>query len=219
LSHDHLIPPGVGEHDAALLRRAYALRSQADGEQLYHEWAATYDHTMVDGLGYLSPSLLTAQFARLVDWRDRPIIDLGCGTGLVGAELRGHGFDAVDGLDLSEPMMTHARNRGVYGSLITADLNQPIPIADGAYAAAICNGTFTSGHVGAGCLDEVLRIIEPNGVLSCAVHHSVWDALGFSTRFGELAAEGRLDVVEIIESPYYASSPADDGRLCVLRRR
>ncbi len=218
VSHDDIIPPGVDERDAALLRRAYALQSRTDGERLYRDWAATYDRTMVEGLGYVSPMLLVAQFARAVDWRDSPIIDLGCGTGLVGAELRRHGFCAIDGLDVSEPMMAEARQRGVYHTLMSADLTQPIPIADASYAAAVCNGTFTSGHVGASCLDEVVRIIAPGGLLSCAVHHSVWDSQGFATKFEELAATGRLVAVEIVESPYYASSPATDGRLCLYRR-
>ncbi len=216
MGHDELIPPGVAEHDAALLRRAYALTSQDEGAQLYREWAETYDRTMLDGLGYVSPRHLTALFARHVSWRDRPILDLGCGTGLVGAALTDWGFNIVDGLDLSVDMMAVAERRGRYRHLIAADLNDPLPIATGRYGATICNGTFTSGHVGAGCLAEVARVIEPGGLLVCAVHHSVWEPLGFSTEFARLAAAGAIVEVEIVESAYYQSSTATDGRLCVF---
>ena len=216
---DELVPPGVDERDAALLRRAYAIQDQDEGGLLYRDWASTYDRTMIDGLGYLSPMALAAQFERVVQWRDRSIIDLGCGTGLVGAELHRRRFTAIDGLDLSEPMTTEARRRvGVYSEFIIADLNQPLPIADGTYAAAICNGTFTSGHVGAACLDEILRVIEPGGFLSCAVHHSVWDSLGFATAFERLETAGRINPIEIVESPYYRTSSSNDGRLCLFRR-
>jgi predicted TPR repeat methyltransferase len=218
MSHDELIPPNVGENEAALLKRAYALTTQAEGAQLYREWAATYDRTMVDGLGYLSPAVLADLFARCVRWRDQTVLDLGCGTGLVGAELVRHGFTDFDGLDLSTEMMTEAERRGIYGEFIVADLTQPLPLPSGRYGAAICNGTFTSGHVDASCLDEVVRIIAPGGFLACAVHHSVWDALGFSAAFHRLAASRTLDVVEIVESAYYQSSTTTDGRLCVFRK-
>jgi SAM-dependent methyltransferase len=95
MSHHELIPPNVGEHEAALLRRAYALSTQAEGAQLYSEWASTYDRTMVDGLGYTSPGLLTDLFARCVAWRDQRVLDLGCGTGLVGAQLVRHGYSGL----------------------------------------------------------------------------------------------------------------------------
>jgi predicted TPR repeat methyltransferase len=216
MSHDELIPLNVGEPEAALLRRAYALSTRAEGEQLYREWATTYDRTMVDGLGYISPALLADLFARNVEWRDDRVLDLGCGTGLVGAELAIQGFATFDGLDLSTDMMAEAERRGIYDQFIAADLTARLPIETGSYSAAICNGTFTSGHVDASCLDEVLRIIRPGGVFACAVHHSVWDALGFAVAFDRLTSAGALEVVEIVESAYYRSSAATDGRLCVF---
>lgn len=218
MSHDHLLPPGVDAADADLLRRAYALETQDQGQVLYQEWAATYDRTMLDGLGYVSPRLLAERFAAAVPWRDRPVLDLGCGTGLVGVELGDHGFERIDGFDLSEPMMEQAGARGIYGHLLVGDLNQPLTIPDGAYGAAICNGTFTSGHVGAGCLDEILRIIEPGGVFACAIHHAVWRDLGFEAAFERLVGNGAMQIVEIVESVYYESSEATDGRLCIVRR-
>jgi predicted TPR repeat methyltransferase len=219
VAHDELIPPNVDERDAELLRRAYALSSPAEGADLYREWAATYDRTMVDGLGYISPGALVDLFARRTPWRDASIVDLGCGTGLVGAELVRHGFASFDGLDLSVDMMGEAGRRGIYRDFIVADLTATLPITDGRYRAAICNGTFTSGHVDATCLDEVLRIIEPGGMLACAVHHSVWHDLGFADTFDRLATEGLIEQIEIVEAAYYRSSPSTDGRLCLFRKR
>jgi ubiquinone/menaquinone biosynthesis C-methylase UbiE len=99
-----------------------------------------------------------------------------------------------------------------------ADLTAVLPIDDSSYRAAVCNGTFTSGHVDAGCLGEVLRIVEPGGVLACAVHHSVWHDLGFADAFDRLTSAGQIEPIEIVESAYYRSSPSTDGRLCVFRK-
>ncbi len=212
-----MIPPNVGERDAELLRRAYELTDMAESAQLYTEWAETYDQTMVDGLGYLSPKHLGDLLARVVDWRDRPVADLGCGTGLVAVGLADHGFSVFDGIDLSLAMTEVASRRGIYRQFIAADLTATLPIADGTYGAAICNGTFTSGHVGAESLAEIVRIIEPGGVLCCAVHHAVWDELGFATTFAEMLANGTLAEIGVERVAFYATS-TDDGRHCAFRK-
>jgi SAM-dependent methyltransferase len=219
MAHDELIPPNVDERDATLLRRAYALSSQEDGEALYREWASSYDRTMVDGLGYIAPGLLCDAFARNVTWRDGAVLDIGCGTGLVGGELAQRRFTTFDGLDLSVAMMNEARHRGIYRELIVADLTKPLPIGNHAYRAVVCNGTFTSGHVDASCLDEIVRVTEPGGVLACAVHDSVWHALGFADTFDRLERDGALAMAERVAAPYYASSAGTDGQLCVFVRR
>lgn len=219
MAHDELIPPNVDERDASLLRRAYALSSQEEGEALYREWASSYDRTMIDGLGYIAPGLLCDAFTRAATWRDGPVLDIGCGTGLVGDELVRRGFTTFDGLDLSVEMMNEARHRGTYRVLMVADLTKPLPIGDGAYRAVVCNGTFTSGHVDASCLDEIVRVIASGGVLACAVHHAVWHALGFADAFDRLVRDGALAMAECVPAPYYASSPGTDGQLCVFSRR
>jgi predicted TPR repeat methyltransferase len=135
---DGLIPPDVGEHHAALLRRAYTIRDQHDGQELYAEWAETYDNTMVSGLGYVLPAVFADRFAAVVPWRDGLALDVGCGTGLVGVELSKHGFPRLDGLDLSEAMMAQAERRGVYRRLAIADLTLTLDLNDCSYDAVVC---------------------------------------------------------------------------------
>lgn len=218
MSHDHLLPPGVDPKDAELLRRAYALDSVETGQQLYTEWAETYDRTMIDGLKWLSPARLSGMFAAHLPWRDQPVLDLGTGTGLIGGHLGEAGFTTIDGFDLSATMMAKAAERGVYRDLIVGDLTRPLPFADAAYGAAICNGTFTSGHVDASCLDEIARVIAPGGIFAAAVHHAVWVDFGFEAGFARLRTTGVFTDVEIVETPYYETSSGTDGRLIVVRR-
>ncbi len=212
------IPEGVDEHSAALLRRAYDLDDVETGQELYVEWADTYDVTMLDGLGYVSPRLVAEALAEHSDEPAAPVLDVGCGTGLVGQECAERGFTVIDGLDLSMAMMDVAARRGVYRNLVEGDLRGSLPLADAAYAAAVCAGTFTSGHVDAGCLDEVLRTIRPDGLLVCTVHHAVWEPLGFAETFARLLGDGRVDEVRVTEVGYYQNTAAD-GRLMVLRVR
>jgi predicted TPR repeat methyltransferase len=212
------VPDGVDEKSAALLRRAYDLEDVDTGQQLYVEWADTYDATMLGGLGYVSPRLVAAALAAHSADVSSPVLDIGCGTGLVGQECADRGFTTIDGLDLSLAMMDVAARRGVYRNLVAGDLRGRLPLDTGTYAAAVCAGTFTSGHVDAGCLPELLRVLAAGGLLVCTVHHAVWEPLGFAAGFARLLDDGLLDEVSVTEVGFYENTTAD-GRLLVLRVR
>jgi predicted TPR repeat methyltransferase len=213
-----LIPPDVGERDAALLRRAYTIRNQHDGQELYAEWAETYDSTMIAGLGYVVPKVFADRFAAVVPWRDRPTLDVGCGTGLVGVELSERGFKRLAGIDLSEAMLAQAERRGVYERLAIADLTLPLDVTDCSYDAVVCTGTFTSGHVTAECLDELLRVLRVGGFLAASIHDAVWQTSGFADAFDRLQQAGQLELIEMNSVRFYANSLNTDGRIGIFRR-
>ena len=146
------IPPGVNPQAAALLVRAYALQTDDESRALYRDWAETYDNTMLQGLNYQSPALVAGLLAQHLPDRQAQILDIGCGTGLGGQALAEHGFQCIDGLDVSPEMMKVAGRRGVYRQFLTADLNAPLPLANSSQDAMSCCGTFTHGHVDAKCL-------------------------------------------------------------------
>jgi SAM-dependent methyltransferase len=211
------IPDGVDPRSAELLRRAYSLDNVSDGQELYREWAETYDTTMLDGLGYVSPRLVVGLAAEMRDRIVGPVLDIGCGTGLLGSELRAEGFTDVDGIDLSPAMLEVAARRGAYRTLLEADLTAVLPMADAAYGGAVCAGTFTSGHVDASCLDEIVRVLAPGAVLVCTVHHAVWHELGFDVGFERLSRSGALTELTRREVGFYDNTSAD-GFLLALRR-
>jgi SAM-dependent methyltransferase len=140
----------------AFLDEAYALESEAEAIAFYDRWAEEYDAQVERGLRYVAPRELAETLSRYHAPCDVPVLDVGCGTGLTGSCLRELGFSTIDGLDLSTAMLEKAREKGVYRSLMAADLNAPLALDDGAYGAVVCSGTFTQGHVGPGPIDEPL---------------------------------------------------------------
>lgn len=215
MSSQRIIPPGVSPEAAQLLERAYALDSDEKSRALYRDWAQTYDETMLQGLQYLSPQKVASLLADHLAERGAVVLDIGCGTGLLGQSLADHGFRTLDGLDMSPEMLQVAQRRGIYRQLITADLNQPLDIADASYDGMSCCGTFTHGHVGAACLDELFRVLKPGAPFAFTVKREVFESLGFRDKLAALARAGRIREVYLAHDRHYATSSAPDGVFCV----
>ena len=187
-----------------MLARARGLTGSEEARALYRDWAAHYDADVFDALKVRGSDRIADLLAAHLPARDAAIIDLGCGTGQVAARLKTHGFTLIDGLDFSPEMLEVARGKGLYRDLIAADLNRPLAIADARYDAAVSAGTFTSGHVGAGALNEVLRIVRPGGVLAAVIADAVWHEGGFDDTLAGLRASGRIEVISDTHEPIVA---------------
>ena len=81
------------------------------------------------------------------------------------------------------------RAKGAYDRLAEGDLTARLPFEDARFAGCVCAGVFTTGHVGAEGLDELLRVLRPGGVLVLTVKDRTWGD-GFAARVDALAAKG-----------------------------
>lgn len=70
-----------------------------DAHEVYEAWAPTYEADLVDGYGYTAHRIAAEGMAGACPERAAEILDVGCGTGLVAAELAARGFSTIDGLD------------------------------------------------------------------------------------------------------------------------
>jgi predicted TPR repeat methyltransferase len=192
---------GLENTPEQLLARAYALRGDDPDEtlKLYADWAETYDQTMLDGLSYRSPQRIATLAAEAVARRDVWALDVGCGTGLLANSLRAEGFNRVDGLDYSAPMLAVAQREGRIDKAFLRDLNERLDMGTECYDMLVSTGTFTHGHLGAGCLPELLALLVPGGRLICTVHRDVWDEGGFGTVLQALT-QARIAVVRSREA-------------------
>lgn len=91
-------------------------------ETLFDQYAAKFDTALVDQLGYRAPQLLAAWIAG----RHARALDLGCGTGLMGAALRDR-VGYLEGWDISSRMLQEAAAKGVYDRLAKRDLSALAP--------------------------------------------------------------------------------------------
>ena len=92
-------------------------------QDLFDGYAPNFERSLVGKLGYDGPSMLS-RLVREVAGADRrfaAMLDLGCGTGLMGQAMRGQ-VDHLCGIDLSANMIREARAKEVYDRLEIGDL-------------------------------------------------------------------------------------------------
>ena len=191
-----------------------------DKEELaaaYREWAASYDGDLLEKLDYVAPvhagRILNAHLKDL----EVPILDAGCGTGLVGLCLNELGYTRIEGLDYSPEMLEKARAKEVYSRVFQGDLTDRLDLPDACYGAIISVGTFTCGHVGPEAFSELLRITRPGGLICFTVRDRAWDEDAYQAVLDEHAAAGRWQLVEDVTTDYLRGE-GSRCRICVYRK-
>ncbi|MFP1632834.1 methyltransferase [Zhengella sp. ZM62] len=100
--------------DAAVMPSAFV-------ETLFDAYADDFDHALVERLGYAAPDRLVEAISEVHGTGFAKALDLGCGTGLMGARLRAI-TSHLEGVDISAEMLRKAAAKGIYDRLEQADL-------------------------------------------------------------------------------------------------
>ncbi len=121
----------AGVFGAGLKLAAHGAGRAADGtavsyvEALFDQYAPQFEEALVERLGYRVPQMLDAlvneEMARLGIGSFARALDLGCGTGLMGQQLRAK-VAFLEGIDVSAAMIAEAARRASYDRLEKAEL-------------------------------------------------------------------------------------------------
>lgn len=179
---------------------AYAVETPEDNRKLYADWAHSYDAGFAARMAYRLPDLVAAAF----DGRG-PVLDVGAGTGLLGQSLANRGIRPVDGIDISAEMLDVARGKGVYRSLMIADLTKPLALPVTDYQGVVSSGTFTHGHVGPDAIARLLAIAASGAQFVFSVNKAVFAQKGFDRTLEGLADQ--ITGLHLQEEAIYADSP------------
>lgn len=138
-------------------------------QALFDGYAPVFDMHLVEGLQYQVPARVAALVGERYPDGMLDLLDLGCGTGLLGKYLGGiHGL--LIGVDLSPGMLAQAAQLQIYDDLLTTDLLTALRgmPADGYDVVAACDVFIYSGD-----LTEVVPaaagVLKPGGhfLFSC----------------------------------------------------
>ena len=183
----------------------YKLKTTDEVMKYYDEWGDKdkYNKDMVDW-NYTGPKETTEIFDKYEKNKDILIFDAGCGTGLVGLELKKYGFKHFHGADLSQTLLDSVPNN-LYQKLTKVDLNKKIEAKDNSYDAVMCVGTFTFGHVKPNALDEFVRITKAGGLICFTINEGIHEEYGFDKKITSLKENNKWKELEFFKSDYIAS--------------
>jgi len=190
---------------------AYAVETPADSIRLYADWAGTYDADFVASEGYVYHQRVAEILLRQRSLISGPVLDIGCGTGVVGVCLRDGGIDVVDGIDISSQMLAECGKKKTrdkipaYRKLMQADLTKTLNIPDSQYAGLVSAGTFTRGHLGPGALDELWRIAAPGALCAIGINSKHYKSMGFGERLSADVVNGTITKPDLIEVDIYSA--------------
>ena len=141
----------------------------AVAEALFDGIAQVYERRAVSESRYHLPKAIAEWILAAYPERRLNVLDLGCGTGLLGGclgQIDGH----LIGVDISAGMIDVAGRRGLYSRFHRVDLRDALrDTPDGLYEVVAAIEVFP--YVGAldGLLSDALRIVKPGGqlIFSC----------------------------------------------------
>jgi predicted TPR repeat methyltransferase len=132
---------------------------------LYDGFAPIYDQHVVAVLKYKLPKLVAE---RILQWHpDRAlnVLDLGCGTGLLGVCL-GKLQGALIGVDVSQPMIEQAARHNLYDRFHRVDLLEALQATpESLYEVIAALDVFIYTGDLSGALPDAHRVLKPGGRL------------------------------------------------------
>jgi predicted TPR repeat methyltransferase len=183
-----------------------------------HDGEAThYDTLKVTHGGYQLPRVMGALIKARFPTLEANVLDLGCGTGLLGASL-GRLNGALVGVDVSIKMIERAAPRGVYDKFHTVNLLDALAATPDAlyHVISACDVFPYVGDL-TQAVPNAFRIVRPDGyfVFSCErAEESEADLLlRPSMRFAHkqsaveaLCKSAGFDEVDVLEAPLFAGT-------------
>jgi len=125
-------------------------------ENLFDNYAAKFDSSLVDNLEYEIPRVIAEMIIKDSEFDSLgTITDLGCGTGLFGVEI--NQFCAhLEGVDLSAKMLDKAKGKSIYNKLVKQEIVDYLSNASLNFDYFVSTDVF----IYIGDLSDVFRLIK-----------------------------------------------------------
>jgi len=112
------------------------------------------------------------------------VVDLGCGTGRIGAWLKDCGARSISGVDLSSHMLAKAKERAVYDELVKADLSAT-GLAESSFDGAIISLVLCHVPHLDGFFLESRRLLREGGWLALVDYHPFFLFSGIPSHYND----------------------------------
>ena len=174
--------------------------------RLFDDFADHFEHTLVDELRYDTPAQLARLLRRLGADSAANVLDLGCGTGLMGQQLSQPGR-VIDGVDLSPRMLERARAKQVYRNLHARELIEFLAETGSNWDLIVAADVFIYVPDPGAAFASTYACLKPGGWFAFSIERSANEDSDLMLQTGryrqspermvrDLAAAGFFDVVQ-----------------------
>lgn len=165
----HPANPTLQHMFAAVRGETTAKPAEGYVEQLFDGMAPIFEQQLRK-LGCQIPEELARAVLPLLEaYRPARVLDLGCGTGLLGAALA-PASATITGIDLSAEMLSRAAARGIYAQLAKAEMVEYLRAAEaGTFDAVLATDVFVYLGELEPVFEGAARVLTPGGVFAFSV--------------------------------------------------
>ena len=187
----------------------YKIKKPEELLKYYQDWTDNnkYNKDMVDW-NYTAPQETVSVLRKYTLNKNSKILDAGCGTGLVGIELKKYDYSNIEGVDFSQSMLDLIP-QNIYQKIEKIDLNKPLIFKNNIYDVVMCVGTFTYGHVKPHALDEIIRITKNKGLICFTINEGIYEEYGFDKKIKELTDNKSWNIREFFKSDYITTKDVE----------
>ena len=222
-------PEGYAEYMLSALRPENGLKPMPKNyvAELFDNYANSFDKHLIDTLKYETPKNLLELLNPSINDKFA-ILDLGCGTGLMGKLLKPYASKIV-GVDLSKEMLSKAELTDTYDKLIEVDILEFLNKCNDKFDLVVSADVFIYIGELSGIFMGLADVLKAGGLFCCSVEKN--DSIKFSLspktlRYShskeyiqKLASLHNFKIQNILERPIRQENHVDVDGYCFLLKK
>ena len=170
-------------------------KTSDDTHKLYKKWAGLYDEEMAKN-SYITPQRCATALAKFATDKCKPLLDVGCGTGISGMALKMQGFENIDGSDVNEDMIYQARlKQNLYRSVLLVDITNPFPFKKGAYDYISAMGVIAASHAPAHTISDIVDKLDTGGIFTFSLNDHTLSDPTYEAEIEKNVAAGKATIL------------------------
>jgi predicted TPR repeat methyltransferase len=167
-------------------------------KEQYDHLSKNYEEVYLE-VGYPDPEKCAEFVESFEISKDDEILDMGCGTGLVGKFLKEKGYTQIIGIDASTNMIEKAQEKDCYAMFEEMFLGKPDTFPEkfhDRFNVLTAAGILAEGHLGNEVFDEMILALKQDGIAIFTTREEYLTKYRYQEKMDELVEQGKWEFVK-----------------------